>query len=143
MNRRRAAVLAVTSLVAVLVGCADHANAPAPPAPPAPVVDAAGDAARDAAPDDGGACAIFGSLGAACDACVTAHCCAEYAACFTTAECIDVNDCNATCDEAVGEAGADAGDCPAGCSARYPEAAVRFHAWDSCVTTQCPEQCMR
>jgi hypothetical protein len=90
---------------------------------------------------DANACSLVGSFGSSCDSCVVGSCCAEYRACFSTAECIDVNDCTATCDESVADSGPDGEDCPTACKARHADAAAHFDAWDECVVAKCPKEC--
>jgi hypothetical protein len=92
---------------------------------------------------DAAACAEAVPLGPICGACVAASCCKEISACYTRADCIDLNDCWVRCgdeDESpkVGRAA-----CPGACEKRYPGAISAFHAWDDCVRDRCGDVCPR
>jgi hypothetical protein len=99
--------------------------------------------AREEAMHAAPACAPAVPLGAVCGRCVAAFCCAEITACYSRADCIDVNDCTIECGESgeSGEGGERA--CQIACARRHPEASAAFTAWNVCARRHCATECPR
>ena len=91
---------------------------------------------------DGAACPETKTLGGDCGACVLAECCLEVHACYSNADCIDLNDCLFKCADGEGPPGP-RDECPAACEKRHAASIVPYHRWDDCARRHCEEPCRR
>jgi hypothetical protein len=96
--------------------------------------------ARDRA--DGAACPESKTLPGDCAICAAAECCAEIHACYSSADCIDLNDCMFKCAEGEGPKVPPA-ECPAACEKRHSASIAAYHLWDDCARSRCEEVCPR
>ena len=92
---------------------------------------------------DTSACPEHAPLGPECGGCVAVECCSEIHACYSSAPCIDLNDCWVRCGEPDESPKVPRADCPAACEKKYAAAAATFHAWDDCARSRCGEVCRR
>ena len=91
---------------------------------------------------DAAACPETRTLGGDCGACVLAECCAEVHACYSKADCIDLNDCTLKCAEGEGPP-VPRVECPAACEKRHAASLVVYHRWDDCARARCGQACPR
>lgn len=93
-------------------------------------------------PPDGSACPEAKTLYGDCSACVVAECCTEIHACYSKADCIDLNDCTLKCAEGEGPKVPRA-ECPAACEKRHAASVAAYQAWDTCARARCGRVCPR
>ena len=91
---------------------------------------------------DSGSCKMVATTGdQACDTCLQGSCCDLVNACFTQADCRDLDKCIGTCFQTdAADAQTDV-DCANACLAAHPQTKDAWKAQFQCGETQCKAQC--
>jgi hypothetical protein len=88
-------------------------------------------------------CPMAYPLGPACAPCIATFCCREITTCYSSNECIDLNDCWVESGEDEGQREHDIAGRERACERKSPGAVAIFHAWDDCARKYCEDVCPR
>jgi hypothetical protein len=140
----RLAGVAAWLVVTPIIGCSSSTSTPPGPgdggvasadASAPEVADATVGDSADAS--EAAACPLPGKLGSPlCEACISAHCCAEVRACVDDPACSTILSCVQACLLAP-----NAAPCIEKCIADTPGGSARYMAFDACVAAVPPQGC--